>query len=281
MLPVLFDLKNIKIYTFGVFLVLAFFWGCFTLWKNVRLTAHKEEEIFDGLFVSMFGGIFVGRLIYVSLNFKDFGIDILKFILINGYPGLSLYGMLLGFFGSLYFFFNSKKIKFSQMADYFISPIFLALAFAKLGSFFSGTEVGTKSKIFLSVKYTGYDGFRHLTAFYEAIIFFIGAYIAQKLIFEIRKEKYQQGLVLYFFIWVFSLTTLLFDQIKEQHLAVYGQSFNRLASIFLLLTFSLYFIYYFKSFISKRFAGIINYFTKHGKKIIKTVHRHPKKEVGS
>ena len=31
MLPVLLDLKFVKIYTFGVFLVLAFFWGAFFL----------------------------------------------------------------------------------------------------------------------------------------------------------------------------------------------------------------------------------------------------------
>ena len=96
MLPVLLDLKFIKIYTFGVFLVLAFFWGSFVLWKNIRLTAQKEDEIFDGLFISFAGGLFMSRLVYVILNFDKFGSSILKFILINGYPGLSLYGALIG-----------------------------------------------------------------------------------------------------------------------------------------------------------------------------------------
>ena len=83
MLPVLLDLGFIKIYTFGVFLVLAFFWGCFLLWKNFLLTSQREEDIFDGLFFSIAGGLFVSRLVHVALNFKSFGFDALKFILLN------------------------------------------------------------------------------------------------------------------------------------------------------------------------------------------------------
>ena len=59
MIPVLLDLKFIKIYTFGIFLVLAFFWGAFILWKNYLLTAQKEEELFDGMFLSLAGGLFI------------------------------------------------------------------------------------------------------------------------------------------------------------------------------------------------------------------------------
>ena len=113
MLPVLLDLKFIKIYTFGVFLVLGFFWSAFLLWRNIRLTSYKEEDVFDGLFFSLFGGLFIGRLIYVVLNFNDFGFDILKFILVNGYPGISLIGAILGGVFALFGFFGLKKIDFS------------------------------------------------------------------------------------------------------------------------------------------------------------------------
>jgi prolipoprotein diacylglyceryltransferase len=66
MLPILLDLKIFKIYTFGVFLVLAFFWGSFLIWKLIRLTSMKEEEVFDGLFWGLFGGLFLSRLFYVD-----------------------------------------------------------------------------------------------------------------------------------------------------------------------------------------------------------------------
>src|SRR3989339_1668121 len=121
MLPVLLNLGFIKIYTFGVFLVLAFFWATFLLWKNIRLTSFKEEDVFDGLFLSLLGTLFFGRLIYVILNFKDFGLNLLKFILINGYPGISLYGSIFGGFLILYLFSVSRKINFNELIDYFVT----------------------------------------------------------------------------------------------------------------------------------------------------------------
>ena len=75
MLPVLLDLKFVKIYTFGIFLVLAFFWGTFLLWRSLRLSSYREEDAFDGLFLALAGGLFVSRLVYVILNFQKFGFN--------------------------------------------------------------------------------------------------------------------------------------------------------------------------------------------------------------
>jgi phosphatidylglycerol:prolipoprotein diacylglycerol transferase len=265
MLPVLLDLKFFKIYTFGVFLVLAFFWGSFLLWKNIRLTSHKEDEVFDGVFLSLAGGLFIARLTYVLLNFKEFGFDVVKFILINGYPGLSLYGAFFGGFGTLTLYYLIKKIKILSIIDYFVSPLFLAMAFGKLGSFFSGAEVGTKTKFLLSIKYVGFDGFRHLTALFESIFFFFASYVSYKLLFEIRKEKYSSGFLFAFFIWFFSLTYFIFDKLKEHSLYFMGYRFNEFVSFILLLTSSFYFIYYFRS--------LIKYY---GEKTFKKIYRGSK-----
>ena len=281
MLPVLLNLKFIKIYTFGVFLVLAFFWGGFILWRNIRLTSQKEEEIFDGLFLSLAGGLFVSRAVFVILNFDKFGFDLLKFILINGYPGLSLYGAIFGGFLSLYFYCGFNKIKFRQIADYFITPLFVSLVFGKLGSFFSGSEVAAKTNFFLSVKYIGYDGLRHLTALYESMFFLLGAYLSYRFIFEVRKEKLPNGFVFYFFGWYFALIYSIFDRLKVSRLYLipYTEdklklSFNFIVSGILLLTLSLYFFYYFRDYlltygkptykkITKKISGV---FGKRGKK---------------
>lgn len=272
MLPVLFTIGPVKIYTFGVFLVLAFFWSFFILWKNIRLTSYKEEEIFDGIFLSIFFGLFFSRLFYVILNFEKFGFNLLKFILINGYPGLSLYGFLFGFFGFFWFFLMLKKIKFSEVSDYLITPFFTALIFGKLGSFFSGTEVGTKTNFFLKIKYLGFDGFRHLTSFYESLFFIIGALISYKILFEIRKEKFFKGFLFYLSIWYFSLITFLFDKIKINNIYFFGYSFNYLVSLILLLTTTGFFVYYFRS-------DILNFILTYGQKIIKKIYIRAKRKA--
>jgi phosphatidylglycerol---prolipoprotein diacylglyceryl transferase len=272
MLPILFSIGPVKIYTFGVFLVLAFFWGSFLLWKLIRLTAFKEEEVFDGLFLSLGFSLFFGRLFYVALNFSDFGFSLLKFILINGYPGLSLYGILFGGFLGLFIFSLFKKLKFFLLIDYFIPPLFLALAFGKLGSFFSGAELGTKTKFFLATKFAGFDGTRHLTPFYESLLFFLGCYLTYKLLFLIRKDKLFLGFLFYFFFWFFSLTYFLFDKIKEDHLYFFGLSFNLMVSKIILLTTTGYFLYYFRKPI------VIN-LKKYGQSLFARVYQFTKKKI--
>lgn len=249
MLPVLLDLKFLKIYTFGVFLMLAFFWGCFLLWKNIRLTPYKEDDVFDGLFLSLLGGLFTARLFYVILNFKDFGLDFLKFILINGYPGLSLIGALIGGLFTLYIYYSPKKIDFGAIIDYFITPLFIGLFFGKLGSFFSGSEVGTKTNFMLRIKYQGFEGLRHLTPFYEGLLFAVAAFISYRILFSIRREKFEKGFLFYFFVWYFSAVYFLFDKVKVTTLYLHGLSFNMIASAVLLLTTTGYFVYYFRSLI--------------------------------
>ncbi len=272
MLPVLVDIGILKIYTFGIFLILAFFWGTYLLWKNIRLTSYKEDEIFDGLFFSLGGGLFVGRLVYVLLHFNKFGINPLKFILINGYPGISLYGAILGGLLTFFIFSHIKKIKFMEVIDYLTSPLLVALAIGKIGSFVAGVEVGTKTGFLLALKYVNFDGHRHLTAFYEGILFFFGAYGAYQLIFAIRRERYRKGTSFFFFLWYFGLVYFLFDHLKEGRTYVAGQSVNWIVAAAFLLTFSIYFLYYLRYTIIGGAKRVTNLKLINGRKTERKAH---------
>lgn len=286
MLPILLNFKFIKIPTFGVFLVLAFFWGMFFLWKNIKLTSQKEEEIFDGLFIALGGALFFSRLFFVLLNFSDFGFNLLKFILINGYPGLSLMGGLFGGFFTFWLFCLVKKINWLELIDYFSPPLFLALFFGKIGSFFAGIEVGTKTNFFLSTSYLGFSGNRHLTAFYEALLFGLGSYLSYKILMALRREVFPSGFGFYFFIFYFSVVSLLLDKLKENHLYFAGRSFNFLISLILSFVFGVYFIYYFlnkKSFqkqIKIVFYNLLISFITYGKKAYQKIIGGIEKKTG-
>lgn len=279
MLPIFLNLQFLKIYTFGVFLVLAFFWSTYLLWKNFRLTAIKEELVFDGLFISMVGGLFFGRLYYVLLNFDAFGINILKFILINGYPGISLWGAVVGGLATLFVFLRYQKIEFFSVIDYFISPLFIALGFGKLGSFFAGSEIGTETKFFLALKYAGHPGFRHLTAFYEAIFFFIGAYVSYRILFAIRREKMREGSGFFFFAIYFPLVYFLFDNLKGDRLYLLGQSFNRLFSLVFLIFTLIFLVVEYRDLLLKKLFSVRNSQANHGKEARQTVYSRPAEEA--
>lgn len=264
MLPVFLDLKVIRIYTFGVFLVLAFFWASFLLWKNFLLTTHKEEDVFDGLFISLAVGIFVSRLVFVALHFGDFGFSVSKFILINGYPGLSLYGFIAGVLLGLYLFFLSRKVKFREVVDYFTPSAFLALAIGQIGSFFSGsTAEATNTKLFLL----------SFIPVYKALLFFLGAFLTYKILFAIRREKYFKSFNLIFFVWYYSLVESVFELVMGGKNAIIGLNFNTVTPLVLLLTTTFYFLYYFRSVVFRQFVAIRKQgVKKNGKKDHKVTH---------
>lgn len=215
MLPVLLDLKVVKIYTFGVFLVISFFWGLFWLWRNLKRTSFKESEIFDGVCISLMGGMLGARLLYVAMHFHTFGFDILKFILINGYPGLSMIGFLIGCLLTLLIFTIIVNISFLEVASYIVPSLFLSIGIGKIGSFFAGSTVGSATDFFLSIQYIGYQGTRHITAVYEAIIMFTGFMVSQKLLMSYRREAVKEGSILSFFIILVGLSEMILDNFKH------------------------------------------------------------------
>jgi phosphatidylglycerol:prolipoprotein diacylglycerol transferase len=254
MLPVLIDLGFIKIYTFGIFLVLAFLWTAYFVWKNIQLTSFKEEQVFDGLFLSLGGGLLVSRFVYILFHFEDFGFDVLKYILINGYPGLSFWGGVIGFFLTMYIFTSVQKLRFMELIDYIIPPVFLALAIGKIGSFFSGVEVGSETGFFLAIKYANYDGMRHLTAFYEGLIMFLGSFLSYQLLFQIRKTTLSKGFLFWFFLWFLSGVYAAIDLMRIGQVYIFGQNVYLIVSLAIFIILSIYFIYYLREFyLSKLF----------------------------
>ena len=253
MLPILADLGFVKIYTNGIFLVLAFFWSTFFLWKNVSLTAFKEDEVFDGMFFSLLGGLIFGRLLYVVLHASEFGFSILRIILINGYPGFSLYGALLGIFLFGYMFATSRKISLGKLVDYAMAPLLLAIGIMKLGAFFAGTEVGAETAISVAIAYPHLDGMRHLTPLYESILLMGASYIAHMVLMAIRRNKFYPGFNFVVFAGLFSFISLVFDPIKAFGTMVFSMSFDMIVSSAILLTVLVYMLYYFRDSIGDLF----------------------------
>jgi hypothetical protein len=83
MLPVLLDLKFLKILYFWHLLGSGFFFGLLLSLEKYHLTSIKKKMFLMVFFLSLTGGLFFSRLIYVVLNYDKFGFYLLKFILIN------------------------------------------------------------------------------------------------------------------------------------------------------------------------------------------------------
>lgn len=142
MLPVLFSIGPLKIYTFGIFALAAFFFGSFIVWKRGKEANLMEQEIFDSIVVITIAGLVAARIAYILLNFERFGFSFLSWLTWLRIPGLTFYGGLIGGLVGLWFVCRDRRWQFFDVADIWVTGLSLAQAIGWFGAFFSGLGVG-------------------------------------------------------------------------------------------------------------------------------------------
>jgi len=142
MLPVLFTLGSITIYTFGFFLGIGAFFAAFIIWRRLKELGIKEEKIIDGIIFCQFLGLFFSRLFFIIEKFSEFGLILSRWVLIGRFPGLSFWGWLIGIILGLVFFSRRQKWDFWRIADEVTFGVLPFLFLFQLGAFFDGSGVG-------------------------------------------------------------------------------------------------------------------------------------------
>ena len=265
MLPIFAQIGSLFVYTYGVFLMLGFFWACFYVWKHIRISKFGEDIAFDITFLSFGGALIIGRIAYGIMHFKEFDFNILKYILVNGYPGISPSGMILGGVFTMYWACSARKIKFEELSDYIAPSLFIFATVAELGAFVSGVEPGIYWK-----------WFRHPVALYKSLLLGIGAYISIKMFFNVRKEKIEKGATLFFFLGAYSLIYLVFQFLKDKRVLLTESPFDSGVFYILLLTSCFYFVYYFRVLMFTGIKKFINSKTNYVNQIVKNLSHKTK-----
>src|SRR5438552_13186037 len=109
MFPTLFSIGKFGISSFGVFLAFGFILGVFLIWRLARAWDLDEEKILDLTLLTFFGGLIGARIYFVLSHLSFFGLNPLKILLFQKYPGFSFWGAFLGGWLSLFYF--AKKFK--------------------------------------------------------------------------------------------------------------------------------------------------------------------------
>lgn len=266
MAPILAQIGSVFVYTYGVFLMLGFLWACFLLWKHIRISKFPEDQSFDIAFISFAGSLIVGRIVYGLLNFEEFGLSIMRYILVNGYPGISVIGMIVGWFGTMYVICARNKLRFDEYVDYSTPSVFMFVTVAAVGSFFAGTEPGIR-----------WGWYQHPLGLYRAIFGGFGLYMSIRLLFIIRKELLNKGFSAVFFVWLYSLSHVLLQPLKDARVLLTEVKGEYYVYAILLLTSSFYIVYYFRVFLMSLVGSFINWNAHYVKTAFKGLSRKTKK----
>ncbi|GIW63561.1 MAG: hypothetical protein KatS3mg091_363 [Patescibacteria group bacterium] len=259
MVPVFFSFGNLQIFTQGVFIVLGLLWGFFFVWQLIALTSYSEEKVFDLVFLSIFSGLFWGRVFYFIFS-QEAVFDLLRFILINGYPGFSFYGALFGGILTAYVYCVVKGFNFFEVLDYLSVGFLTAIGFLIWGRGLSGElDLSGFDKV---VSDSFYAVVNNLIPLYVllGVSAFVFAFVSYKILMSIRKEVFPVGMAFIFSLWSVSLINYFISFFDNSSLYL-GKDlkFNQIISLFLVLTTSIIFGYYFRSKIFEVLSFIFDY----------------------
>lgn len=193
MLPVLFSIGPIKIYSYGLFMALAFLSGSFVFFRRAKEAAFEEEKIFDSIIWTVLFGLLGARICYLLFNFADFGFNPLKWFWLTRYAGLSFHGGLLGGILGLFFFTKREKWDFWQISDMVVFGLALGQVIGRIGCFFNGCCFGIETDLPWGVVFVGLEGKRHPTQIYEALFVLLIFFLLLKLERRYRLFSWYQG----------------------------------------------------------------------------------------
>jgi hypothetical protein len=131
-LPAQFNILNLSIQTFGLFLLFGFVLLAFIVWKEGKNDGFDEERLFDLLLLSMLSAVLLSRAFYATNNVTS-GRAFFEQIYKVWLPGYNLYGALFGLLIPLFVMCKRWKWSIYRILDIFSLGLSLSLAIIVLG----------------------------------------------------------------------------------------------------------------------------------------------------
>lgn len=211
MFPVLFSIGNISISSFGAFLALGFLFSVFLVWRLTRAWDLDEEKILDVTLLTFLGGLLGARLYFILENLSFFGFSLLKWLLINKYPGFSFWGGFLGGWLTLHILARRFKIDFWQLSDIAAVGFLGGLILSEVGCFLGGCNIGIPANVFLAVPMVGQLGKRWPIQAIEALLLSL---VLLK-IWSAATHFHQRGKIVGMALIYLGLIKLLLEPLKQ------------------------------------------------------------------
>ncbi len=239
MKPVLINFRTIKIYSYGLFLAIAFILALFISRKIARERGVDPDLMYDLVFLSAVSGIIGGRLSYVLYHLSDYvSSPVSVFYLWEG--GLSVFG---GF--ALALIIDSlwvirKKLSWLKIADIAGVAMPLGIAVARIGCFLNGCCYGVVTKSALGVVFPALNDSlaRHPTQIYELIY----SLLIFSFIWLFRHQFKTEGDIFFSFLISYSFFRFLNEFIRVNPPFLLGLTGSQWVSILAIVASLSYFL---------------------------------------
>lgn len=141
MAPVLYSCGFFTIYSYGVFVAVAFLVATWLITRHAVRLGFDSEVIGNFMIFALACGILSARVFYVVVNWSKFSSDLPEIVKLY-HGGLVWYGGLIGAALCSIVFLKKKRLSVSAVADLCAPYLALAQSIGRIGCFFNGCCYG-------------------------------------------------------------------------------------------------------------------------------------------
>ncbi len=146
MIPVLFRIGDIPIYSFGLMMGIAFLVANYLFVKEMRRRGISEETAGTVTLIALIGGVAGAKLFSLLENWRQFIADPMGEIF--SAAGLTFYGGLLVAIAAIFVYLRGKKVPFLRVADAAAPTLIIAYGIGRIGCQLAGDgDYGIPSKL--------------------------------------------------------------------------------------------------------------------------------------
>lgn len=151
MIPVLFEIGPIKIYSYGFMLVVAFYSCYYLLSKEMKRLDYDVKLASDIVFAAAVGGILGSKIYYLIERFDRVVEDPVGMIFSGS--GLVFLGGLMGGTLGVTFVLRKQNLPWFKFADIVAPLLILGYAIGRVGCFLVGDDYGIPTHSFLGISF--------------------------------------------------------------------------------------------------------------------------------
>ena len=198
MYPVLLNIGEFKIFSYGVMVALGVLLGTVLIYRHALKRGLDAEKIVDMIFWIVLFGLIGGRILYVLINLDIYFKDPLEIIRINN-GGLVFHGSLAGAVIAAVFFMKKSRQPLLETMDIIFVYLPLAHAMGRVGCFLNGCCSGKPTFFFFGMAFPGQALRVHPTQLYSAF-FLLLIFV---FLFYWEKKKHFAGEILCLYLMLY------------------------------------------------------------------------------
>lgn len=229
--PILFQIGNFKIYSYGAMVASGFLIAVYLASREARQSGIAPQKIFDLGLYALIAGIIGARALHVLLDFEYYANYPLEIILITK-GGLAFQGGLVTGIIGAWLFIKRNGMPLWKTADIFVPYVALGQAIGRIGCLLNGCCYGKPTISSIGIHLPGHIFPVHPTQLYSSL-FLLSAFLALR---QIYRKRIFDGAVFFSYLIIFSAGRFFIDFYRGDLRGVlFGLTTSQLISILIIL----------------------------------------------